>query len=337
MKKTWKIVAGGRRRMLQWCLLRKIEIFTFAPEKPSSSAETKWKVWIQTWARIKLNLSIIPGGWVAQTFVGCSCCRCQLSHSTSHIPAEEQDGFIFMECHYRRSLTHAASSSVQNQKTQICFWTSRTDLTHSHTHIPKFYQQQGTCNGALRDIVPNSKKKTWFRQTDLLERCSGEHLGEISESHSLMRSRLSEELRSLDLNIGMIDLIADAAQLEKKALSLFQLQPEKVFFFFVLFFLTFGCSSIVYLPQKSKCRCHVSSILTPVGNGSTIMIDGSAQVGSHGNGHQGSTLEDQLVLEVQWFLILVKLDWTRLDLLDHLKILSRSPEELWCGWSLVSL
>lgn len=91
---------------------------------------------------------------------------------------------------------------------------------------------------------------------------------------------------------------------------------------------TFLCYSIVCLLQKRKCHCHVSAILTPAENGSTIMTDGSAQVGSHGNGHRSSTLEDQLVLQVQWFWILTKLHWTRFDPLDSLVILPRSPQSI---------
>lgn len=53
-------------------------------------------------------------------------------------------------------------------------------------------------------------------------------------------------------------------------------------------------ASFIFFKRVNVTVCHVSAILTPVGTGSTIMIDDSAQVSSHGNGHQGSTLEDQL-------------------------------------------
>lgn len=154
-------------------------------------------------------------------------------------------------------------------------------------------------------------------QVNIWGRSRGGHSVPPASLHQ-MRSCLSEELRSLDLNICVIDLIADAVQLERKPFPSFNCSQRRLS--------TFGCYSIIYLLQKNKCHCHVSAILTPVGNGSTIMIDGSAQVCSHGNGHQCSTLEDQLVLQVLWFWILAELCWTHLDPLNDLMIFSWSPQ-----------
>lgn len=56
---------------------------TLVPELTCSSAETELKVWLQTGTRIEVKLSI-PGKWVAQTLVGCSCCRFQLPQT--HLP-----------------------------------------------------------------------------------------------------------------------------------------------------------------------------------------------------------------------------------------------------------